>query len=64
LVELENEYDCNFSIFDVPVQEMEDVYNRMIDDRNALREDATAALLHYQMNQLLMRRKQYDLWLL
>ena len=43
LVELENEYDHNFSTFDVPVEEMEDVYNWMIDDRNALR-DATAAL--------------------
>jgi hypothetical protein len=27
LVELENEYDRNFSIFDVPKEEMEDIYN-------------------------------------
>jgi hypothetical protein len=36
-------YDRNFSIFDVPVEEIEDVCNQLIDDRNALR-DATTAL--------------------
>jgi hypothetical protein len=43
VVELENEYDCNFSIMDVPVEEMEDVYTQMLNDHDALR-DATAAL--------------------
>ncbi len=43
MVELENEYDCNFSIIDIPVEEMEDVYTQMLNDCNALR-DATAAL--------------------
>ena len=41
--ELENGYDCNFSIMDVPVEEMEDVYTQMLNDHDALR-DATAAL--------------------
>jgi hypothetical protein len=45
LVELENEYDCNFSLSlsAIPVEEMEEVYNRIENNRNALR-DATAAL--------------------
>jgi len=43
LVELENEYDRNFFIVDVPVEEMEEVYERIKIDRDALR-DATAAL--------------------
>jgi hypothetical protein len=55
LVELENEYDRNFNIYDVPQEEMEDVCKRIkiasdaLRDarikiaRNALR-DATAAL--------------------
>ncbi len=42
MVELENEYDCNFSIMDLPVEEMEDVYTQMLIDCDALR-DATAA---------------------
>ncbi len=41
-VELKNEYDCNFSIMDKPVEEMEDEYTQMLNDCNALR-DATAA---------------------
>ena len=43
LVELENEYDCNFNIYDVPQEEMEDVYERIEIAHDALR-DATAAL--------------------
>ncbi len=43
LVELENEYDRNFNIWDVPVEEMEEVYERIERDRWALI-DATAAL--------------------
>ncbi len=43
LVELENEYDRSFSIHDIPVEEMEEVYERMEIDRDALR-DATVAL--------------------
>jgi hypothetical protein len=46
LVELENEYDRNFSLSlsAIPVEEMEEVYNRIENDRYALR-DATAALV-------------------
>jgi hypothetical protein len=43
VVELENEHDSNFSIMDIPVEEMEDVYTQMLNDRDALR-DATTAL--------------------
>ncbi len=45
LVELDNEYDCNFSLSlsAIPKEEMEDIYMRIMNDRNALR-DATAAL--------------------
>ncbi len=43
MVELENEYDRNFNIWDVPVEEMEGVYEWIKRDRYALR-DATAAL--------------------
>ena len=44
LVELGNEYDHNlFSIFDAPVEETKEVYERIKIDRDALR-DATAAL--------------------
>ena len=43
LVELEHDYDHNFNIWDVPVEEMEEVYERIENDRYALR-DATAAL--------------------
>ena len=42
VVELENEYDCNFSIHDIPEGEIGDEYNRILDDCNTLR--ATAAL--------------------
>ena len=46
MVELENEYDRNFSLSlsAIPVEEMEEVYNRIENDRYALR-DATAALV-------------------
>jgi hypothetical protein len=55
LVELENEYDCNFNIHDVPQEEMEDVYEWIEIAHNALRDtrieiarnalrDATTAL--------------------
>ena len=43
LVELENEYDRNFNIYDVPVEEMEKVYERIESARWVLK-DATAAL--------------------
>jgi hypothetical protein len=45
LVELDNEYDCNFSLSlsAIPKEEMEDIYMRIMNNRNALR-DATAAL--------------------
>ncbi len=44
MVELGNKYDHNlFSIFDVPVEETKEVYERIEIDRDALR-DATAAL--------------------
>jgi hypothetical protein len=43
VVELENKYDLDFSIMNVPVEEMEDLYNLMLDRRDALR-DATADL--------------------
>ena len=43
LVELENEYDRNFNIWDVPVEEMEGVYEWIESARWALK-DATAAL--------------------
>jgi hypothetical protein len=42
VVELENEYDRNFSMNDVPVEEIVDVYNRILDDHITWR--ATAAL--------------------
>jgi len=44
LLELENVYDHNFSLSlsAVPKEEMEDVYMRIVKDRDALR-DATAA---------------------
>ncbi len=41
VAELGNEYDCNFNIKDIPVEEMEDVYTQMLNDCDALR-DATA----------------------
>jgi hypothetical protein len=41
VAEFLNEYDCNFNIKDIPVEEMEDVYTQMLNDRDALR-DATA----------------------
>jgi len=65
LVELENVYDHNFNIWDVPVEEMEKVYKQIESACWALK-DATAALpsAPFYMNQLLMRRKQFDLWLL
>jgi hypothetical protein len=49
LVELENEYDRNFNIYDVPQEEMEDVCKRIKIASDALRDarimrDATAAL--------------------
>jgi len=43
LVELENEYDRNFNIYDVPVEEMEEVYEWIESAHYALK-DATAAL--------------------
>jgi len=43
LVELENEYDRNFNTWDVSVEEMEEVYERIERDHWALT-DATAAL--------------------
>ena len=43
LVELENEYDRNFNIRDIPVEEMEEVYEQIERDRWALT-DATAVL--------------------
>ncbi len=43
MVELENEYDCNFSIMDIPVEEMEDVYTQMLNDHNSLRDAALAS---------------------
>ncbi len=43
LVELENDYDRNFNIWDVPVEEMEGVYERIESAHYALK-DATAAL--------------------
>jgi hypothetical protein len=45
LVELENEYDRNFSLSlsAIPKEEMEDVFMQIMKDRDALR-DATAAL--------------------
>ncbi len=43
MVELENEYDCNFNICDVPVEEMEKVFKQIESARWALK-DATAAL--------------------
>jgi hypothetical protein len=45
LVELENEYDRNFSLSlsAIPVEEMEEVYEQIENDRYVLR-DATAAL--------------------
>ena len=46
LVELENEYDRNFNIWDVPVEEMEKVYERIESARwGWALKDATAALL-------------------
>ena len=60
LVELENEYDRNFNIWDVPVEEMEKVYKWIESARWALKE-ATAAL---PSAPLLHERKQFDLWLL
>jgi hypothetical protein len=42
VVELENKYDIDFSIMDVPVEEMEDVYDLMLDCCNALRNAAAA----------------------
>jgi hypothetical protein len=43
VAELGNEYDCNFNIKDIPVEEMEDVYTQMLNDPDALR-DATAVI--------------------
>jgi len=43
LIELENEHDCNFNIWDVPVEEMEKVYEWIKSARWALKV-ATAAL--------------------
>ena len=40
---MEKEYDRNFNIQDIPVEEMEEVYERIEIARDALR-DATAAL--------------------
>ena len=46
LLELENEYDHNFSfsLSAIPKEEMEDVYGRIVIARDALRRDATPAL--------------------
>ena len=48
VVELKNKYDCDFSIMDVPVEEIEDVYNLMLDRCNALRYATTALQISEQ----------------
>ncbi len=60
VVELENKYDIDFSIMDVPVEEMEDVYDLMLDCCNALR-DAAAALRKSEQQR--KRRHQDKLFL-
>jgi hypothetical protein len=64
-VELKNEYDRNFNIYNVPQEEMEDIYERIEIACDALR-DATAALPSAPLlnEPAAVRRKQFDLWLL
>ena len=60
VVELENIYDLDFSILNVPVEEMEgDVYDLMLDRRYALRDAATALQKSEQQRKLRHQDKAF-----